>query len=211
MRNAAIFTCAAAIMIAPAAAQLVNVAQQRTAPQNELDLLSRSSDAEFPELESEQLRQPVSVTIRALNKITARYIDIEAVMDEVAEFGALKIVPKFCDKRPPEEFPETTAFLQIYDLGLEKNADEEIVEMVADAAGEASEETPPANAALERLDSPLPVEPVGGLGPVIDGERIFSGWMFASSPALNALEHPVYDIWVIDCTTAPVEDSIDGE
>lgn len=28
---------------------------------------------------------------------------------------------------------------------------------------------------------------------------VFSGWMFASSPALNALEHPVYDVWVIDC------------
>ena len=27
----------------------------------------------------------------------------------------------------------------------------------------------------------------------------FTGWMFASSPALSALEHPVYDIWVIDC------------
>ena len=30
--------------------------------------------------------------------------------------------------------------------------------------------------------------------------RVFSGWMFASSPALSALEHPVYDVWVTDCT-----------
>jgi hypothetical protein len=29
---------------------------------------------------------------------------------------------------------------------------------------------------------------------------LFTGWMFASSPALSALEHPVYDVWVIDCT-----------
>jgi hypothetical protein len=28
---------------------------------------------------------------------------------------------------------------------------------------------------------------------------LFRGWMFASSPALSALEHPVYDIWVVDC------------
>jgi hypothetical protein len=28
---------------------------------------------------------------------------------------------------------------------------------------------------------------------------LFRGWMFASSPALSALEHPVYDIWVLDC------------
>lgn len=43
--------------------------------------------------------------------------------------------------------------------------------------------------------------------------RDFTGWMFASSPALNALEHPVYDLWVLDCVdgidaaeqTAPVQ------
>jgi hypothetical protein len=29
--------------------------------------------------------------------------------------------------------------------------------------------------------------------------RIFTGWMFADSPALNAIDHPVYDIWLIDC------------
>lgn len=30
-------------------------------------------------------------------------------------------------------------------------------------------------------------------------EWAFSGWMFASSPALSAMDHPVYDIWVLDC------------
>jgi hypothetical protein len=30
-------------------------------------------------------------------------------------------------------------------------------------------------------------------------ERIFTGWMFADSPALNAIDHAVYDIWLIDC------------
>jgi hypothetical protein len=30
-------------------------------------------------------------------------------------------------------------------------------------------------------------------------QLVFSGWMFASSPALSALEHAVYDIWVTDC------------
>ncbi len=35
----------------------------------------------------------------------------------------------------------------------------------------------------------------------LDGsqKRIFSGWMFAESPGLNALEHPVFDIWLTDC------------
>jgi|TARA_R110000787_G_scaffold68914_8_gene153820 hypothetical protein len=32
--------------------------------------------------------------------------------------------------------------------------------------------------------------------------RLFSGWMIASSPALSALEHPRYDVWVIRCTTS---------
>lgn len=30
--------------------------------------------------------------------------------------------------------------------------------------------------------------------------RIFTGWMFAASPGLNAVEHPVYDVWLKDCT-----------
>ncbi|KPF43049.1 hypothetical protein IP76_14775 [Rhizobium sp. AAP43] len=29
--------------------------------------------------------------------------------------------------------------------------------------------------------------------------RIFSGWMFADSPALNAVEHPIYDVWLTGC------------
>jgi len=45
-------------------------------------------------------------------------------------------------------------------------------------------------------------------------EQVFSGWMFASSPALSALEHPVYDIWLATCTDsvkppqAPEVDSV---
>ncbi len=34
------------------------------------------------------------------------------------------------------------------------------------------------------------------------GTPLFSGWMFASSPALNALDHMRYDIWVLRCSTA---------
>ena len=32
-------------------------------------------------------------------------------------------------------------------------------------------------------------------------EIFFEGWMVASSPALNALEHPRYDVWVLRCKT----------
>lgn len=29
--------------------------------------------------------------------------------------------------------------------------------------------------------------------------KVFSGWLFKNSPSLNAVEHPVYDVWVKDC------------
>ncbi len=32
-----------------------------------------------------------------------------------------------------------------------------------------------------------------------DIRRIFTGWMFADSPGLNAIEHPIYDVWLKDC------------
>lgn len=32
-----------------------------------------------------------------------------------------------------------------------------------------------------------------------ESKWIFSGWMFSSSPALSGMDHPVYDVWVIDC------------
>ncbi len=30
-------------------------------------------------------------------------------------------------------------------------------------------------------------------------KRIFTGWMFVASPGLNAVEHPIYDVWLKDC------------
>lgn len=44
--------------------------------------------------------------------------------------------------------------------------------------------------------------------------RLFSGWMFAQSPGLNALEHPIYDVWLVNCKDPnapppPVEEAPD--
>ncbi|QQA44047.1 DUF2155 domain-containing protein [Pelagovum pacificum] len=33
-------------------------------------------------------------------------------------------------------------------------------------------------------------------------EQVFRGWMIASAPALNALDHPRYDVWVMRCMTS---------
>lgn len=37
----------------------------------------------------------------------------------------------------------------------------------------------------------------------LEGRTLFDGWMVASSPALNALEHPRYDVWVLRCISTP--------
>ena len=41
-------------------------------------------------------------------------------------------------------------------------------------------------------------------------EILFSGWMFASSPAVSALEHAVYDIWVVDCEE-PIDSDLNAQ
>lgn len=100
---------------------------------------------------SAQLQQRAAM-MQGLDKVTARVSTFPIEIDRPARFGTLEITLRACHKRPPEEPPESTAFLEIRELRL----------------GE----------------QPRP---------------LFSGWMFASSPALNPLQHPVYDVWVLEC------------
>jgi hypothetical protein len=95
---------------------------------------------------------PVAL-LQGLDKITARVSTFEAQIGDTVRFGTFEIVARTCQKRPPEEQPESAAFLEIVDMRPDMK--------------------------------PIP---------------LFSGWMFASSPALSAVEHPVYDVWLIDCT-----------
>ncbi len=97
--------------------------------------------------------------LQGLDKVTARISTLDAPINESIRFGTLAIVVRHCRKTPPEEPPETTAFLEIDDI--------------------------------RRGQAPI---------------RLFSGWMFASSPALSALEHPVYDIWVVGCKRRSTSD-----
>jgi hypothetical protein len=57
------------------------------------------------------------------------------------------------------------------------------------------EEPPEVKAYLEVADRPVPRRK----GEEVTPRDLFAGWMFASSPAINAVEHPSYDVWVIDC------------
>ncbi len=99
------------------------------------------------------------VTLGALNKITAKLETLTINQNETVKFGSLEVTMRACRSNPPEETPESVAFLEIVDLGQ---------------TGEPT--------------------------------KFFSGWMFASSPAVSSLEHAVYDIWVTNCTViAPSE------
>lgn len=46
-----------------------------------------------------------------------------------------------------------------------------------------------------------------------ESEWVFSGWMFASSPGLSHMDHPVYDVWVLDCFSenAPEPETVSAE
>jgi hypothetical protein len=90
--------------------------------------------------------------LQGLDKVTARISTLEAPVDAPVRFGTLEVVVRTCSKTPPEEPPESAAYMEIYE----------------------------ARPGEERV-------------------HLFSGWMFASSPALSAMEHPVYDVWVVDC------------
>jgi hypothetical protein len=52
----------------------------------------------------------------------------------------------------------------------------------------------PETAAFVQIEDHRPDQP---------SRRVFSGWMYASSPGLNGVEHPLYDVWVISCNNAP--------
>jgi hypothetical protein len=88
----------------------------------------------------------------ALDKVTARTSKFEVPLNSTVQFGALKVTPRVCYSRPPEEQPKTTSFVEVDEVQLD------------------GQET-----------------------------RIFTGWMFAESPGLNAVEHPVFDVWLTDC------------
>jgi hypothetical protein len=96
--------------------------------------------------------------LQGLDKTSARVSRIDAPVGQPVQFGTLVITVRACVKRPPEEPPQTAAFLEI--------------------------------------DKSEPGAEAGAT------KRVFSGWMFASSPAISALEDPIYDVNVLDCKAA---------
>jgi hypothetical protein len=90
---------------------------------------------------------------------------------------------------------KVTGHARDYTLTLGRSTRVGSLDVIARACSKtAPEETPEVRIYLEVFDTPPARE-----GEESERREIFHGWMFASSPALNALEHPTYDIWAIDC------------
>jgi hypothetical protein len=119
-----------------------------------LDPPARTASAQAPKAAPEPAAPtgPMTLLLRALDKITGRATDISAPVGKTVKFFTLTITARYCYSTPPSEPPETVAFVQIDDHRPDQK---------------------------ER--------------------RVFSGWMRASSPGLNGMEHPLYDVWVISC------------
>jgi hypothetical protein len=113
--------------------------------------------------------------LRALDKITGNSTDITAKVGQTVAHGRIKVTVRACYQSSPQDAPEAAAFLEIHAVPKDGK---ELPKQVA-------------NTPMHR--GPEPIGPDG---------LLFSGWMYASSPGLNGLEHPTYDVWVISCTTS---------
>ncbi len=105
---------------------------------------------------------------------------------------------------------KTTARVSTIEAPLDRPARFGTLQIVARACHKKPPtETPESTAFLEIVD----------IRPDSPAIPVFTGWMFASSPAVSAMEHPVYDVWVVDCRAIappeepgePGEDGEDGE
>ena len=129
------------------------------------------------------------IKLQTLDKITARIATIDLVIDEPVRFGTLHIIARYCATTPPEAPPETAAFLEIRDQGYD------IIQ------GDNIQDAPLQNNTIQGdgLSTDLGTDLGTDWGQALDDDVVFSGWMFASSPAVSSLEHSVYDVTVLAC------------
>ena len=116
------------------------------------------------------------LVLQTLDKVTARIQTVDAVIGEPVRFGTLEITPHYCAFRPPELPPDHSAFLEIKDIALN--------------AGRSESQKDTSQNSIKDIAS-------DSLNPA---QTVFSGWMFASSPALSGLEHAVYDVTLLNCS-----------
>jgi hypothetical protein len=123
------------------------------------------------------LRRAVSATAAALAALLAAGTAAAAVDQprEVARLGTLDKV---------------TARVSRMDVAVGQTRTFGTLAITVAACFEAPPTEPPESAAYLTIVDQVPEAPP---------EEVFAGWMFASSPALSALEHAVFDVWVVDC------------
>ena len=78
-----------------------------------LSLVAKSANAE-------RIENGVAI-FSALDKVTARISKFEVALGESKTFGALKVTPRACYSRPPDELPKTTTFVEVNEVQLDGN------------------------------------------------------------------------------------------
>ncbi len=69
---------------------------------------------------AERIENGVAI-FSALDKVTARISKFEVALGESKTFGALKVTPRACYSRPPDEMPKTTTFVEVNEVQLDGN------------------------------------------------------------------------------------------
>lgn len=175
----------AAMTLSGAAAQENPVPEEETAETSVLE--DETLEEEEQASNAPTYSQERMATLRALDKITGRSADFEIEIGDPMVFGILEIDLKACFQTPPEEPPESAAFLQITEADYVETNTLTEPRLASEVRAEASAAETPDNAPAVTESEEEAAGP------------LFSGWMFASTPGLSALEHPVYDVWVIRC------------
>lgn len=107
----------------------------------------------------------------------------------------LSVGPAFAQRAVVRGLDKITGHARDYTLTVGRAARIGSLEVIARACTKAApEETPEVKIYVEVFDHPPARE-----GEESERREVFHGWIFASSPALNALDHPTYDIWAVDC------------
>jgi len=108
---------------------------------------------------------------------------------------AAGVTPAFAERAVVRGLDKVTGHARDYALPIGRAVRIGSLEVTARSCWKAAPEDPPeVKIFVEVIDNPP-----GGESVEAERAEIFHGWLFASSPGLNALEHPVYDIWAIDC------------
>jgi hypothetical protein len=105
------------------------------------------------------------------------------------------------ERWPPPAYPvavlqgldKVTARISSFEAPVDVPVDFGALEIVVRACHKTPPTEPPESVAFLEIAEIEPDRP---------RRQLYSGWMYASSPAIAALEHPVYDVWVEDCRDA---------